>query len=233
MAVATESIVRSGNSRGLQAAWGIHLGLLTLVAAALYSKQYPPLGVKQAGGLALVGVALIVWAALESRRARVSSGLRLLVGLAAALVWSLAHAPRLAGWAVSGQQSRDLLGYLQVNLGTIGVLVVFLSWLVYYLAGGEREEPSAPLRQGVLLAGELIVVLGVVVYIAFFHIYGRQADLGMGLTIFQALQFMALVGAVVGSVGGPLIRRAPAYYTGACLLGVAALSLAALRGGAL
>lgn len=233
MAVATDSTVRSGASRGLQAAWGIHLGLLLLAGSALYSKQYPPLGVKQAGGLVLIAVALIVWAALESRRARVSSGLRLLIGLSAALVWSLAHAPRLAGWAISGQQSRDLLSYLQVNLGTVGVLVVFIAWLVYYLAGGEWEQPSPPLRRGVLLAGELIVVLGVVVYIAFFQIYGREGDLGAGLTIFQALQFMALVGVVVGSVGGPLIRRAPAYYLGACLLGVAALSLAALRGGAL
>ncbi len=233
MAVATDSIVGSGASRGLQAAWGIHLGLLLLTGSALYSKQYPPLGAKQAGGLVLVAVALIVWAALESRRARVSPGLRLLVGLGAALVWSLAHAPRVAGWAGAGEQSRDLLGYLQVNLGTIGVLVVFLAWLVYYRAGGEWEQPSAPLRRGVLLAGELVVVLGVAVYIAFSHIYGRQGDLGAGLTIFQALQFMALGGAVVGSVGGPLIRRAPAYYLAAGLLGVAALSLAALRGGVL
>jgi hypothetical protein len=204
-----------------------------LAGSALYSKQYPPLGTKQAGALVLVGVALIIWAVLEARRARVSPGLRLLIGLAAALLWGLARAPRVATWVAPGEHARDLLSYLQVNLGTVAVLVVFCCWLVYYGAGGERERPPAPLRRAVLLAGELVVVLGVVVYVAFFHIYGRHADLGAGLAMFQALQYMALLAAVLGSAGGPLVRRAPAHYLGVALLGAAALSLLALRGGGL
>jgi len=225
--------VLSRPSRGLQAAWGIHLGLLLVAGSALYSKQSPPLGPKQLGALVVVAVALILWAALERRQGRVSSGLRLLLGLAAALLLGLARAPRLTTWVAEGQLAGDLLGYLRVNLGTIGVAVVFASWLVYYMAGGEREQPRAPMRRAVVAAGGLVVVLGVLIYAAFFNIYGRRGDLGAGLAMFQALQYVALVSALLGSSGGPLVRRLPAFYLGLALLGTAGLGFLAMSEGGL
>lgn len=233
MAVAVDSAVEPSPPRGLHAAWGIHLGLLLLAGSALYSKQSPPLTTRQIAVLVLVGLALLVWAALDSRREHLARGLRLLTALAAVLLFGLAHAPRAMSWVAEGQRVRDLLEYLQVNLGTVGILIVFLSWLVYYAAGGERAHRPAPLRRAVVSAGEVIIVLAVVVYVALFNIYGRKGDLGSALVIFQALQFMALASAVLGSSGGPYVRRAPAYYLGAALLGVAALSLLALKAGAL
>ncbi len=232
MATAVDSAVVPSPPRGLPAAWGIHLGLLLLAGSALYSRQIPPLHLKQIGVLGVVGLALIIWAALDSRRTYLARGLRLLMGLAAALLFGLAHAPRAMSWVAEGS-TRDLLEYLQVNLGTLAILVLFLSWLAYYATGGERSRPPAPLRPAALATGGLIVFLALFAYVALFNMYGRKGDLGTGLVIFQALQFMALLAAVLGSSGGPLVRRAPAYYLGAALLGVAALSLLALKAGAL
>jgi hypothetical protein len=181
----------------------------------------------------VVGLALLVWAAVEGRRTRVAPGLRLLIGLAAVLLWSLARAPQGQMWVADTGRARELLEYLQVSLGTLGVAVVFLSWLVYYLAGGEREHRPAPLRRGVVSAGEVIILLAPVMYVALFNMYGREGDLGTILVSFQALQFMALAAAVLGATGGPLVRRAPAWYLGLALLGVAAVTGWAARGGSL
>jgi hypothetical protein len=233
VAVAVDRAVEPSPPRGLHAAWGIHLGLLLLAGSALYSKQSPPLQIKQIGLLVVVSLALVLWAALDSRRERLARGLRLLMAFAAVLLWGLARGPHVHSWVAEGQSARDLLEYFQVSLGTIGILVVFLSWLVYYAAGGERAHRPPPLRRAVVSAGEVTILLAVVVYVALFNIYGRKGDLGSNLVIFQALQFMALGSAVLGSSGGPYVRRAPAYYLGAALLGVAAVSLLALKAGGL
>ena len=232
MAAAVDRAVVSSPPRGWLAAWGIHLGLLLLAASALASKQSPPLSLKQSGLLVVVGLALIIWNLLDRRRPCLSAGLRLVMGLGAALLFGLAHAPRATAWVPAGSV-RDTLEYLQVSLGTVGILVLFVSWLAYRAAGGERGCPAAPLRRAAVAAGGLIVFLALAVYVALFDIYGRRGDLGTGLVIFQALQFMALLAAVLGSSGGPHLRRAPAYYLGAALLGVAALAVLAAKAGGL
>jgi hypothetical protein len=209
----------------------MHLGLALLAISALLSKQAPRLATRETAGLALAALALLIWNVLERRRPRVGEGPRLLAALAAALLWSLAHAPRVSGWVPEGQYARDLLGYLQVSLGTLGVAVAFLSWIVYRAAGGEKPVGPVLARAAAVGAGALIVVLALFSYGALFNMYGRTGDLSAGLVIFQALQFMALMTVVLGTLGGPQVKRAPAWYLGAALLGAAAVNLLAARGG--
>jgi hypothetical protein len=209
----------------------MHLGLALVAVSALLSKQAPRLSVKQIGGLVLAALALLIWQALERRRPRVGEGPRLLTALAAALLWSLAHAPRLSGWAPEGTGAHDLLGYLQVSLGTIGVLLAFLSWLLYRAAGGEKTVGPVPARWAAVGAGVLIIVQALYSYFMLSGMYGSGGDLSAGMVSFQALQFMALMTVVLGTLGGPLVRRAPGWYLGAALLAVAALNLVAGKGG--
>jgi hypothetical protein len=209
----------------------MHLGLALLAGSALLSKQAPPLSVKQSGGLVVAALALRIWQARERGRAGVGEGPRLLTALAAALLWSLAHAPRLSGWAPEGTGAHDLLGYLQVSLGTVGVLVAFLSWLAYRAAGGEKTVGSVPARWAALGAGALIIIQALYAYFMLSGRYGSGGDLSVGIVSFQALQFMALMTVVLGTLGGPLVKRAPGWYLGAALLLVAAVNLVAGKGG--
>jgi hypothetical protein len=205
---------------------------LALVAlSALLSKQAPRLNTKEIGGLVLIALALLIWNAADRCRARVGDGPRLLTALAAAVLWSLAHAPRATGWVPEGQSAHDLLGYLQVSLGTIGVLVAFLSWLAYRAAGGEKPVGLVPARHAAVGAGALIVILALFSYGALFNMYGQSGDLSAGAVSFQALQFMALMTVVLGTLGGPLVKRAPGWYLSAALLAVAAVNFLAGKGG--
>lgn len=219
--------------RGLHLAWGIHLGLLLVAAAALHSKQSPPLTLRQAGLLAVVGFSLLIWSAAEGRRPEVGRGLRLLMALGAALLLGLARTPRLVTFLPPEEPLRDLLAYLQVSLGTVGVFLALFFWLGYRSAGGERFQRPPPLQRAALLSTGLIIVLALVCHFAFFGLYGRGGDLGTGLVIFQAVAYGALLVVVLGASGGPLVRRWPAYYLGAALLVVGVLSALAARGGAL
>jgi hypothetical protein len=219
--------------RGLALAWGIHLGLLVVAGTALYSKQSPTLTLRQAGLLALVGLALAVWAAAEGHRPEVGRGLRLLMALGAVLLLGLARAPRLATFLPPDEPLRDILSYLQVNLGTVGVFLAVFFWLGYRSAGGERFQRPPPLQRAALLSSALIVVLALVCHFAFFDLYGRGGDLGTGLVIFQAVVYGGLLAVVLGASGGPLVRRWPAYYLGAALLAAGVLGVLAVQGGTL
>ena len=209
-------------SRALPAAWVIQLGLVVVAGAALAGKQAPELEKTQIGGLVLVGLALILWALLERRRAGVSVGLRLLIGLGAAMLWGLAHALRLPG---------ETAARLHLGVGTLGVALAFVGWLWYYAAGGENGQRPAPLRRAAVVAGGLIVMLALAIQLALLNMYGSLGDFGTSRVIVEALQFMGLMAAVLGSAGGPGVRRAPAYYLGAALLAAAALNFLATQGG--
>ncbi len=219
--------------RGLHLAWGIHLGLLVVAAGALHSKQSPPLTLRQAGLLVVVGLSLLIWSLAEGRRAEVGRGLRLLIALGAALLLGLARAPRLATFLPPEEPLRGLLSYLQVSLGAVGVFLALFFWLGYRGAGGERFQRPPPLRRAALLSGGLIIVLALVCHFAFFGLYGRGGDLGTGLVVFQAVTYSALLVVVLGASGGPLVRRWPAYYLGAALAAAGVLGMLAARGGAL
>jgi hypothetical protein len=205
----------------MRLAWGIHLGLLALIVSALLSRPSPPLERGELAVLVLVGVALIAWALLERGRHHLHPGLRALMALGAALLLDLARTPRLVEYVQADSRSQEVLQYLRVDLASVAVLVAFFFWLGYWGAGGQKWQRPAPLQRSTATALALVVGLAVACYLAFHGLYGVRGDLGTGLVIFRTLKVALLLVVVLGSSGGPLIRRAPAYYLGGGLIAVA------------
>jgi hypothetical protein len=215
---------------GIQAAWGLHLGWLLVAASAVLSRQVPRLDAKQAGVLVLVGLALPIWAGLERGCKTPGRGLRAATGLGAALLLGLARTPRLTPYL--GISAESPYAHLPISLGTAGALLAFICWLVYCASGGEAGHGRAPFRRVVGLSLALVLLLTALTYLIFGSFYHLTAtDLGSLEVAIRALQMAALLIPVLGATGGPLIRRAPAYYFGVALLVAAALALAGHGGG--
>lgn len=211
-------------SGGIYAAFGLHLGFLLVAVAALVRPAVPRLTPSDVAVLAGVGLALLIWAAVERGHKSTSSALRALVGLGAALLLGLAHAPRLTPYLGLGGDSP--YARLPITLGTLGAVLAFLCWVTYRASGGEAGRRPAPLRWAVVVSLVLVLALSSLMYGILAPRYAMSAmDLGTLSLAIQALQMSALLVVVLGASGGPLVGRLPAIYFGLALLVAAVLGV--------
>jgi hypothetical protein len=215
----------------LGAAYGLHLGLLLVAAAAVISRQPAGMGVRGAATLVLVGVALLVWALAERRRTGASAGLRAATAVGAALLLGGAHTPRLAPYL--HLPAEGPYGHLPLTLGTVGALLALVCWLIILAGGAGKHFRPAPLTRAVLLGAVLVVALSVLYYLVLRPLYGVSAeDLGTWPLLVRTVQMAALLIPVLGATGGPRVKRWPALYFGAALLLAAATGMLHGGGGA-
>lgn len=203
-----------------QISWGIHLGLGLVCFSAIYTLQPGDFTPLRWAGLAIVGLVLIVSAAATRGLIALRRAGRLLLALGAGLVLSLAFEPLLEDLPGLRDKLGESWTQLYPGLAAVGVGVALFSWLLFYLAAGERGLHPVPFRRSVLLTAALLLGLTAVMYIGLRPLYGMDGGQNTRFIIFTVLQYAALLVVVLGSCGGPGVRGWPFLYLGGTLLAI-------------
>ena len=238
MASDVSSTISPRPPAGLYAAYGLHLGLLLVAVSAVLSRPPAGLGLGHVTVLVLVGLALLIWAALE-RSGGSSSAFRAATALGAALLLGLARTPRLTlpapdephlsgamRWAV------QLFSQPPLTLAAVGALLACLCWFVMRASGGRALIRREPFQVAVIWAGLMLVAFSLLLYLVLQPLYGISGrELGTWAAVMRAVYLVALLVPTLAATGGPLVRRAPAVYLGLALLAAAGLDLLRQAGG--
>jgi len=206
-------------------ALGIHAGLLIVCFCAVWTYQPPGIFTSQRWvPVVLVGLFLLLAAGLTRGRIALTRTGQLALALGAMLALSLGFDPQLSGLpGLSGFVPPELADVYYPSLSLIGVLVVFIAWLFFYVTGGERQVAPAPVRRAAVVVAVLLIGLGMAISI----VLGRFYEMGStaGILSYNVVQHTVLVVAILGCCGAPGVRGWPFVYISAALLLACARSL--------
>jgi hypothetical protein len=209
-------------------ALGVHLGLLLICVSAVYTRQYG-FSMLRWSGIGALGLVLLGSGLATRGLVALTKWGRLLLALAAGLLLALAYEPQLAEIPLLGRMGD--LPYLPVSLGSVGVALVLIFWLLCHLAQAEMGMLSPPFRQAVLVTGAALVGLAALLYFLFAPLYDMEGGEPTRLVVFNVFQYTVLLAGVVSTSGGPGIRGWPLLYLGLALLGAVAHNLLVGNGG--
>ena len=209
-------------------ALGVHLGLLVVCAGCVYTIQ--PSGLfskRQWASFALVGLVLLIVAAVTRGRAAATRPGKLLLALGAATALYLAYDPLLETLPGLSAITTGVLGRLQPSLATIGVVVALLAWGVYRVACTGCAAPRPPFRLALLAATVLVVVTALIMQIALSSLYDLSGATSNLVLAFRVLQVAALLLVSIEMSGAPGVGALAHGYVGLSLLAAVARNLIA------
>jgi len=211
---------------------GIHIGLLIICASAIYTRQPANFSALRWSGIGMLGIFLLASGIGTRGFVALTGWGRLLLALGAGILLTLAYDPQLTDiMALAGGSRPDLQG-LHPSVGSVGVGLVLIFWLLFHLAGGEMGMGHIPFRRAVLATIALLVALSAIMYVTVGHLYGLGGE-PTRFIVFNVVQYGVLVVGVASSSGGPGVRGWPFSYVGLALLAVVARNLLVVNGGSL
>ncbi len=208
-------------------ALGIHAGLLLVCFGAIYTRQLGNFSMLRWAGIALLGFALLVSAAATRGRVALTRWGRLSLGLGAGVLLTLAYEPQLADMPLLAGTGIAGLANLEPSVGTVGVGLVLVFWLLFEFAGGELGLAPAPFRRSILGVGGLLSGLALVMYVVLSSVESVASGDPTRFVVFTVVQYILLLAGVVSSSGGPGVRGWMHFYVAAALLAVVARNLLA------
>lgn len=212
---------RAGRSRSAsRALWamGMHLGLLTVCAAAVFTGwQRTIVSLPQWGAMLLVAVGLAVMSLWGGGRHLGRTPTRLLLTLGGLMVLGLGYDPQLAAIPGLGAHLPETLLSAQPSISMIGAVVLLVAWFGYVSAGGEDGVHWPQFRVAALAASGLTLAVIVFNYLLLHSVMDLPAAeaLRPALSLAQA---GALSVVLAGTSGGPGIRMAPHLYLSLALI---------------
>lgn len=204
---------------------GVHAGLLTVAFSVVYTPQPPGwFDLSEYIGFGLIGLVLIVFAAVRRRDGTGLVGSALLALGAATALW-MAWDPQLATLPGMAWIGESPLGRLEPHLAHVGVAIAAV-FLVLQMAVDRRIMPRpVPFGGALIAAAVFVIALGTLMTLCLRGMYDLTGTSGLALMSFRAVSFtlLMLVAVIVSGVRG--VGTWAHLYLGLALLGAIARNL--------
>ncbi len=206
-----------------------HIGMLAVVFSCVYTLQ--PANYTKLYFATIVVLAVGVIAALliaGGRFARTLAG-KALTALMAGIAYNLAYAPQIAELVSSwGRELAPAVAEFTPSVGTVGLLVALIAVGLYLIAGCDRRPVNTPFSSATMAAGGLVLLLGIIMYLALAPVYDLQGGFYTRLLAARVLEYGLLLLVILRMTGAPGVGSAPAWYLAAGLLAAAIRHIAGI-----
>jgi len=199
-----------------------HIGMLAVVFSCAYTLQPANYTKLHFATIAALAVAVIAALAIAGGRfARTLAG-KALTALMAGIAYNLAYEPQIADLVSSrGGELALAIAEFTPSLGTIGLLVALVAVGLYLTARCDRRPVNVPLSWATAVAAGLVLLLGIIMYIALAPVYDLQGGVYTRLLVARVVEYGLLLLAILRMTGAPGVGSAPAWYLAVSLLAAA------------